>query len=381
MAQSRKEALYDRIVRQANSMGFDGVEVVAASELSNRGPFDAWIAEGRQGEMGYMTRNSELRFDSSKLFAPARSALVLTTNYYQPDARLGAGLRVARYARGNDYHDELRARMKSLASFVHAEVGGEVQYRCFVDSAPLMERELASQGRLGWIGKNGMLIHPQRGSYSFLSEILMSVEIPAPSPEAVPDRCGTCSACIDLCPTNALISPYVLDARRCISYLTIEERGPIPRRLRPLMGDHVFGCDICQEVCPWNSRSAPSRQAEFRTRAVLDELSLAGLISLGVEAYQETFRRSPMKRAKRRGLLRNAAVAIGNSLDPGYLSLLDERLGLEGEPLVRGHIAWAVGRIGGEEAIRILTGAQIREGEPYVREEIETALRAQVEMN
>ncbi|MBA2664078.1 MAG: tRNA epoxyqueuosine(34) reductase QueG [Bradymonadaceae bacterium] len=363
----------EHIERRAVELGFDAVATVAARRLVRGEAYLEWLREGRHGEMGYMENYQDLRVDPRALEPGTKSVVVVLKNYHQGEDKLAGGLRIARYAHGNDYHEVLRARLVELAAFIHAETGADVATRPAIDTAPLLERDLAAMAGLGWVGKNAMLIHPQIGSYTFIGEVLVDLELEA-EPTVVLDRCGTCSRCMDACPTGAIVSPYVIDARRCISYLTIELRGPIPRELRALIGDHVFGCDICQSVCPWNSKAPRSEDPALALRSEYEALSALDLLELDDAAYAKTFQKSAIKRAKRRGLLRNAAVVVGNSRAPEAVARLALRLGAEAEPLVRGHIAWALGHIGGEEARLALEAAIEQEQDPYVLEELRCSL-------
>jgi epoxyqueuosine reductase len=293
---------------------------------------------------------------------------------------------VARYARNLDYHDLMKERLIALQEWIGAEltpVGG----RAYVDTGAVLERELASRAGLGWHGKNTMLIQPRRGSYYFLGVVLLDVELAYDEPFAR-DHCGTCSACLSACPTGALLgrdeagAPR-MDARRCISYLTIELKGPIPRELRPLIGNRVYGCDICQEVCPFNHKfSTPTAEPAFVPRLGVDGVELTEMMSLTQEEFSSRFRGSPVKRAKRRGLLRNVAVALGNWGSPDAVPALTRALD-DPEALVRGHAAWALGRIASgadcsAEVIASIGSTLVRrlvsEEDPWVREEITGAL-------
>ncbi|MFP4599404.1 MAG: tRNA epoxyqueuosine(34) reductase QueG [Persicimonas sp.] len=366
--------LADKILDRAKELGFDKAAIVPARRLDHADQYLEWLKEGRHGEMNYLDRYHEMRSDPSVMEEGTKSCVVLLKNYYHECDKLAGGLRIARYAQGDDYHDTLWERMRELAAFIHAESGAEVATRPATDTAPLLERDLAALAGLGWVGKNAMLINPEIGSFSFIAEVLVDLDL-EPTEQLVPDRCGTCSKCMDACPTNAIISPGVIDARRCISYLTIELRGPIPRRLRPLIGDHVFGCDICQAVCPWNSNAEPTDDPSFQTRESYLDLSPEELLCFDLQDYIEYFSKSAMKRAKLHGLKRNAAVVIGNTCDESVVPLLAGRLrGEEEEPLIRGHVAWALGRIGGIEAREALEEAAEREDEAYVLEEIREAL-------
>jgi epoxyqueuosine reductase len=365
--------LTDNIRRRARELGFDRAAIAPAKRLRHADQYLEWLREGRHGAMDYLDRYHEQRSDPSKMDEGwAKSAVVLLKNYYHDSDKLAGGCRIARYAHGDDYHDVLWDRMRELASYIHAETGVDVATRPATDTAPLLERELAELSGLGWVGKNAMLINPEIGSFVFLAEVLVDMEL-EPSHEPVPDRCGTCSRCIDACPTGAIVSPQVIDARRCISYLTIEKRGPIPRELRPLIGDYLFGCDICQDVCPWNSHAVETDDEAFGTREAYRDLTPAELLGFEMSDYVEYFSKSAMKRAKLQGLKRNAAVVLGNTGGPDALEALAERHESEEDPLVRGHIAWAMGRIGTRRAARLLGEAADRETDSYGLEEIRYA--------
>ena len=365
--------LATRITERARELGFARAAIVEVSEPATVRQYEEWLAEGRNGEMDYLDRYHGIRVGTEELEPGLRSVIVLLSNYNRADDAAGADWRVARYALGDDYHEILRERMRQLAAFVHAETGADVATRPAVDTAPILERDLGAMAGLGWVGKNCMLIEPDIGSYTFISELYVGCDLQATATR-LPDRCGTCTSCIDACPTGAIISPYVLDARRCISYLTIELRGPIPRELRPLIGDHLFGCDICQEACPWNRKAPESSDDLFRGRPWYELFSLRELIQMPHAWYVEVFRGSAIKRAKHRGLLRNAAVVMGNRADPADTDVLARVLVEGDEPLVRGHVAWALGRIGTPEAADALVGAARTEADPYVLEEIRGAI-------
>lgn len=278
--------------------------------------------------------------------------------------------RVARYARGRDYHDVMQDRLKDLEARIAAAFP-ELVSRRYVDTGPVLERELAARAGLGAVGKNTNLLHPEAGSWFLLGELFLSLDLAPDVPLA--DLCGSCTRCLEACPTGALPEPYHLDSNRCISYWTIEHRGPLPPEAREMVGEWVFGCDICQEVCPWNTAPQGAHHPELDLPPEREDLDLARLLRLGREEYVERFRGSPMKRAKLEGLQRNAAVAMGNRRDPRYVAPLAATLA-EGEPLVRAHAAWALGRIGGDEARQALEEAWTREADEVVRVEIWAAL-------
>jgi epoxyqueuosine reductase len=296
---------------QAYGLGFDLVGIAKLGPAETAPAFDEWLGRGYAGEMQYMPRTAAKRRDSRLPFPAAKSAIVVGMDY---GGREPSGP-VARYARGDDYHDVLLERLRSLHRFVENAVGERVTGKAYVDTGPILERDLARRAGLGWFGKNTMLINPKRGSFFFLAELLLDLELEPDAPFAS-DHCGTCRRCIDACPTGAIVEERVLDSNRCISYLTIEIKGEIPSEWHAAIGEHVYGCDVCQEVCPWNEKfSAPVREEAFRPRAAAakDARTLAReILSMNDEDFRETFKGSPMKRAKPRGLKRNATVVLGN---------------------------------------------------------------------
>lgn len=335
-----------RVKEQARRVGFDVVGVTRPAVSAYADTYADWLARGYHAGMDYMARPDtvEKRADLRRVMPEARSIVVVGLNYYPGDFPRRQGLRgrVSRYAWGADYHDVMWGMLDQLAARIAEDVGHAVAHRRYVDTGPLLERELAQRAGLGWAGKNTCLIHPQRGSYLFLGELLLDLDL-TPDPDFAADRCGRCTACLDACPTGALVAPRTLDARRCISYLTIEHRDAIPEPLRPLIGDWIFGCDICQQVCPWNRRfarvsAAPAFSAEHAT---LDPIAL---LSLDDEAFRARFRHTPIWRAKRAGLLRNAAVVLGNLGDPAAIPALEQALS-DPDPLVVEHAAWALDRL------------------------------------
>ncbi|HVS01620.1 MAG TPA: tRNA epoxyqueuosine(34) reductase QueG [Thermoanaerobaculia bacterium] len=368
-------ALRDRLVDWALEAGFDRAGVAALAPAEHGGFLLRWLQEGRHAGMGYLQRRVEARLEPSRVLDGACSVLCVALRYHPLAGEEEAGgdlwPRVARYARGRDYHDVMEGRLRALSARIVEGFPG-CATRWYVDTGPVLERELAARAGLGAVGKNTCLLEREMGSWFLLGELFLTLE-PSPS-QPLSDMCGSCTLCLDACPTGALPAPYLLDSNRCISYWTIEHRGPLPRAAREMVGDWVFGCDVCQEVCPWNRRrQQPADHPELRLPAARGELDLAGLLGLSREAYVERFRGSPMKRAKREGLQRNAAVAMGNRGDPGYVPALAAALD-DPSALVRGHAAWALGRIGGAAARRALAQAREVEGDADVRGELERAL-------
>jgi epoxyqueuosine reductase len=320
----------------ADRAGFDLVGVAPASDAADLKHFPEWIAAGRAGEMKYMeARDDEgdLKRASLARVAPwARSVIVCAINYntanpYSTEVHDPTRGWISRYSWSReDYHDAVLARLKEVEAALRQAVSAESEpiltTRSYVDTGPVVERVFAKYSGVGWIGKNTCLINQKKGSWLFLGVILTSLELAPDAP--APDRCGTCTRCIEACPTDALIAPYQLDSNKCISYLTIEKRSSIPEDLRVGMGHHIFGCDICQDVCPWNRKAPASTAPEFEPRPGLVNPALAWLAEMSVEEFRETFRGSPIRRTKRSGLRRNVAIAMGNSGNRNFLPLLDQ---------------------------------------------------------
>jgi epoxyqueuosine reductase len=339
---------------EAVRLGFARIGIAAAAPPLRQDVFRQWIAQGHAGVMEvWLKRHEPLRGDPRSLMPGARTVIMLATDYStevpggtspttaEPtQGERGRG-RVSRYAWGDDYHDLLRGRVNQLAAWLEQQVPG-CSSRGVVDSAPLAEREFGWLAGLGWFGKNTMLIHPAAGSFFFLTGLLTDLELPVDEPIEV-DHCGTCTACLDACPTGALPAPRVLDARKCISALTIEDHGPVAAALRSGLGDWVFGCDICQDVCPWNRHAPPSHEPAFQPRGGETTLSLAEILSFDDAGFRQRFKGSPILRAKRAGLARSAAIALGNRPDPATAAALGKAL-RDPEPVVREAAAWALGQ-------------------------------------
>ena len=353
---------------------------VARLEPSERGGFyRRWLESGHHAGMSWMERRIEIREDPSQLLPGSRSVLCVALQYHPLEGESAAEgdlwPRVARYARGRDYHDIMGRGLKRLAARIREAFPG-VETRPYVDTGPILERELAARAGLGAVGKNTNLLHRLWGSWFLLGEILLTLDLPPDTP--ISDLCGQCNRCLEACPTGALPEPYRLDSERCISYWTIEHRGEFSPEVREMVGDWVFGCDICQEVCPWNHKPRsgtplPGTEPRLRLPEVRRELDLAGLLALDREAFVARFQVSPMKRPKLEGLRRNAAVAMGNRGSKRYVPALSEALKDE-ENLVRKHAAWALGKIGGEEAVFLLERALHEEENEAVRTELRAAL-------
>ncbi len=343
------DLLKQTILEEARRLGFILAGVTTPDPPPHLSTFEHWLAQGHHGDMYYLAaeRSRLRRADPKQILPECKSILVLATPYHpvqQPSSFIfhHSSFRVASYALGDDYHLILPPRLAALVRFIETQVGHPVANRYYTDTGPLLERDLASRAGLGWIGKNTCLIHPRAGSYFLLAEILLDLPLD-PDPPFPTDHCGTCTRCLDACPTDCVLPNRTLDARRCISYLTIENKGDIPTDLRPLMRDWIFGCDICQQVCPWN-RFAADGDASFGPRAGSAPSDLIQLLASTPESFNQTFKRSPFQRPKRRGLLRNVAVALGNTNDPAALPALEQALN-DPEPLVREHAAWAIERI------------------------------------
>ena len=332
-----------RLFSFARGIGFDSCRVAACGSAPHAEAFRNWLDKGEHGEMGYMERGEEKRCDPQKVLPDARSILVLALNYFHRDPQAvdtpAATGRIARYACGDDYHNLIESKLDKIDEFLR-EFGG--QQKCYVDSGPVLERDHAAQAGVGWHGKSTMLINERLGTWFFLAEVLTTLELPPDEP--VPDRCGTCERCIKACPTGAITAPHRLDARRCISYLTIELKGSIPLELRPLVGNRIFGCDDCLDACPWNRFAQVSRETAFSARPATMGIPLRDYLSLSDDEFRVLFRNSPIKRIKRRGFLRNVCVALGNVGDSSDLSAL-ERATADSEPLIAEHANWAIQQI------------------------------------
>ncbi len=401
-------SLSDEVLAYALALGFDRAGIVPVGPPMHAAAFAAWLTAGYGGEMAYLADRAVERLDPAAWLGAASSLILLALNYNPgpppPTWRDPAWGRFARYAWAADYHDIIKRRLYALDAFIRPRTGRTTPGKACVDTAPLLERDFAAQAGLGFIGRNTCLITPGLGSWTFLA----ALAVPEPlneHPKTTEDSsiahptsyilhptsyivhptsyiahptssivgCGRCTRCLDACPTRAFVAPHVLDARRCISYLTIELRGPIPTGLRPLMGNWVFGCDVCQEVCPYNRAAVIAQPEAWPADPARAALPLLDLLALDEERFRARFRGTAIWRAKRRGLVRNACVAAGNWGDPAAVPALIALLA-DPEPLIRGHAAWALGQIGGREAARALADRAGVEPDERVRAEIAAAL-------
>ncbi|HEY4307210.1 MAG TPA: tRNA epoxyqueuosine(34) reductase QueG [Gemmatimonadaceae bacterium] len=332
------------IKAQAYGLGFDLTGITTLGPADTAAAFDDWLARGYDGEMSYLARTSEKRKDSRLPLDGMLSAIVVAMSY---GGREPSGP-VARYARGEDYHDVMVDRLNALHRWIEAQVGTAVNGKAYVDTGPILERDLARRAGLGWFGKNTTLINPRAGSFFFLGTLLLDLELQSDASFST-DHCGSCTRCLDACPTDALTAPHVLDSTRCISYLTIELKGDIPERMRSGIGDLLYGCDICQDVCPWNAKfSLPLREDAFRARPILADKTpralARDLLTMSPDVFRAEFQGSAMKRAKLRGLKRNAAVVLGNIGNADDADVLCAALD-DPEPIVQSAAAWALHRI------------------------------------
>ena len=360
-------ALATALKDEAGRLGFDAVAIGPATPPSHGAAFERWLDDGCAGSMSYLERTRHDRLDPSRLLPGARAVVAVALSYNAREsvadfgaaahhaAATGAGshdgepasaarMRVARYAGSADYHDVIRPRLEALARFIEGAAGPGARSRAAIDTSAVLERDLAARAGLGWFGKNTNLLTPSLGSWFFIGIVLTTAE-PA-FDEAIADRCGTCTACLDACPTAAFTAPYTLDARRCISYLTIEHRGEVDEALRPLIGEWGFGCDVCQDVCPWNRKAATTAEPAF---ASANAPPPEALLALDEGSFRDRFRRTALWRARRSGLLRNAAIVLGNRRDPAAAPALRAALA-DHDPVVRDAAAWALSRLPAESA-------------------------------
>ncbi len=342
-------ALKQAVQAKARQLGFVLCGVASAEPPARYDLFRAWLQDGRHADMRYL--ENEKRADPKLILPECKSILILALPYHSEFRNQNSEFRnqnsefkIAAYALGKDYHEVIPPKLKQIVEFIEEKVGRKIPNRYYADTGPVLERDLAARAGLGWIGKNSMLIHPKHGSTFFLAEILLGLEL-EPDGQIIADHCGTCARCIEACPTQCILPNRTIDARRCVSYLTIENKGAIPLDLRPQTGDWVFGCDVCQQVCPWNRFAAPG-DPSLEPRGA--ELTSGDLLLVPVE-FNRRFKESPLKRAKRRGLLRNLAVAVRNRGDKKNIPIL-EKATQDEEPLVKEHAEWALANWRQEDA-------------------------------
>lgn len=330
-----------RLVQHALELGFADCRVAAAAPARHRARYEAWVEQGCHGEMAWMARNVERRGDPRLVLEGARSVVVLAMNYHQGEhpAVAVAPFQVARYAWNMDYHDLIEKKLRSLDDFLAAHGGAQRRY---VDTGPVLERDFASEAGLGWGGKSTMQIHRRLGTWFFLAELLTTLDLP-PDPPAR-DHCGTCTRCITACPTQAITGPREMDARRCVSYLTIESKSAIPVEFRRAIGNRLYGCDDCLAACPWNKFAQVSHEAWFQAREAVFTTRLRDFLTLTDDEFRALFAKSPIKRIKRPAFLRNVCVVLGNVGTPDDLPAL-EQAAQDPHPLIAEHAQWAIAEI------------------------------------
>ena len=338
--------LKQSIKEKARQLGFILAGVTSSEPPQHYPAFEAWLNNGLYGTMNYLAeeRSRTRRADPKQILPECKSILVLALPYNPPLPEGEDRVRIASYALGHDYHDVIPPRLKLIVEFIEEQLGHPIPNRYYTDTGPVLERDLAQRAGLGWIGKNSLLINPQAGSTFFLAEILLGIEL-EPDAEIITDHCGTCTRCITACPTQCILPNRTIDARRCISYLTIELKDAIPEELRPLMKDWIFGCDVCQQVCPWNRFSAqadPAFEPKIPLPVLTEDLTLTSV------EFNQRFKKSPIKRAKRRGYLRNLAVTIGNNGNESDLPILEQAM-QDDESLIKDHAKWAMDKIKGKK--------------------------------
>lgn len=378
--------LTQAIKEQASRLGFTLVGVTSSNPLPHEQVFEGWLKQGRHAEMHYLDtpRSRQCRAHPERLLPGCRSVLVLGVRYPAPVSVMVNGElstvthgHIASYAWGVDYHEFLTDRMRSLVVFIEEIAGHPVPNRWYTDTGPVLERELAQRAGFGWIGKNTCLINPRQGSYFLLAEILLGLELDHDAPFDE-DLCGTCTRCLQACPTSCILPDRTLDAGRCISYLTIELKGSIPIDLRPLMDGWVFGCDICQQVCPWNRFAGAQADPTYDHLLASPGPDLLVELRLTGQEFNRKYQHSPLRRARRRGYLRNIAVALGNQRISGAVAALAQSLQSDSDTLVRSHAAWALGQFSSAASRQALQSARHDENDPQVLVEIERALAKDV---
>lgn len=373
--------LKESIRQLAHEVGFELVGFIQPSPPPHLEVYLNWVAHERHAGMAYLasSRAQELRADPVRILPSVQTILVVGMRYFDPASQPAPPTplhgRVAAYAWGKDYHEIIIQRLEQVAHQIEALSGQPLIYRAYTDTGPILERDFAMQAGLGWIGKNTCLISPRHGSYFLLGVLFIDLKI-EPDPPFTTDQCGKCRRCIEACPTDCILPDRTIDAARCISYLTIENKGPIPVGLRPAIGNQVFGCDICQQVCPWNIRfGKPNGNPDLAPQPEQPFPHLPTSLLLTPQQFKEKYMATPLLRSKRRGFLRNIAVALGNAHDPQTVPDLLTSLNYEEDPLVRAHVAWALGQIGTPLALKGLYEALPQERDPAVLDEIRSAIQ------
>ncbi|MGE5445771.1 MAG: tRNA epoxyqueuosine(34) reductase QueG [Ignavibacteriales bacterium] len=364
------------IKEKALEMGFDLVGISPVGSFPENQFYKEWLSRGFAGEMKYMEKKPEKREDIKNVLPEAKSVISCGLNYntdYPYSIRENDGRKgwISRYAWGDDYHDIMEDKLLLLLEFIKHISPEETKAHIYADTGPVLDRVYGKYSGMGWFGKNTCIINQKIGSWIFIGEIITNLELEYDSP--VPDRCGTCTRCIDACPTGAILEPYVLDSRLCISYLTIELREKIPVELRDKLGNNIFGCDICQDVCPWNRKAKMTDEPSFQPRDGLYNPELSSLIKLSDEDFRRIFKGNPIKRAKRKGFFRNVLVAMGNSDSKEFILDIKKVLN-DKDPIVRAHAAWALWKLEGEDSYKTLSDRLDVESDTMVREEIVSIL-------
>lgn len=371
-----RRELTQAVKTAARSVGFELVGIAPATSPPGFPRLQEWLRAGFAGEMQYLPRREAAYEHPRHVSASVRSVIMLAINYRtdEPLACAPQEGRVARYAWGTaDYHDLLRGKLNKLADMLHERRPG-CTTRGVVDTAPLLERDFARLAGLGWFGKNTMLINTRAGSWLLLAALLTDLDLESDAPHETA-HCGTCTRCLEVCPTEAFDGPYVLDARKCISYLTIELKGPIPIELRDGVGEWLFGCDLCQDVCPWNRKAPQTNEVAFRSQPDLNPADCIAILRMSRDQFDQRFRKTPLERPGFDGLRRNAAIVLGNQRDPGAIQILSDVLQDE-STLVRGAAAWALGKIGGDDASKAIRDRLSIETDAATRDELQLAIKA-----
>jgi len=331
----------EKLKNISSKAGFDAIGVAPALRAPHAEPFMEWIGEGCHATMDWLAKDPERRCDPRIVLPGARSVIALAMNYYHPDAPKAVGVafgRIARYARGRDYHHLIKKRLREFDRALAGEGGLQ---KCFVDTGPILERDFSSLAGISWHGKSTLALHPELGTWFFLAAVITTLDLEPSRP--MPDRCGKCTRCLDACPTRAIVAPYKVDARRCLSYWTIEHEGALPEWIRPLLGDRIFGCDDCLDACPWNRFARTAREADFAARES-SQWTLQKYLTLDEVAFKSLFEGSPIRRAGRQGFLRNVCTALGNIGTSADLPAL-ENASRDADQVISEHATWASNRI------------------------------------